>query len=193
MGDTFDPLRILAALRAHGVSFVVVGGMASVARGAALETDDLDVSIPGDHENLQRLVRAIEDLKADPSPSVVGEHRVTFTTEAGRLDCLELSPDFEELWARADAVDFGHGIIARVASVKDLFDAKRASGDLSGAAAMAALIPSPIAIEHEAETEVDDEPAPHGVHKVLKVLEGVDSWLTDLTNGSGRHHDRTRS
>jgi hypothetical protein len=193
MGDTFDPLRILAALRAHGVSFVVVGGMASVARGVSLETDDLDVSIPGDHENLQRLVQAVEDLKADPSPSAVEEHRVTFTTGAGRLDCLELSPEFEDLWVRAEAVDFGHGIVARVASIEDLFDAKRASGDLSGAAAMAALIPTPIAIEHEEGTEADEEPEPHGVHRVLKVLEGVDTWLTDLTNGTGHHHDRTRS
>jgi hypothetical protein len=190
--ETFDPLRILAALRAHGVSFVVMGGMASVVQGSSIETDDLDICIPSDHENLQRLVLAIQDLKGDPArPSAVGEHRVSFATRAGRLDCVELTSDFEALWARADEADFGRGIVAKVASIEDLFDAKRASGDLSGAAAVAALIPT-IEIEHEEEVDADEEEAPHGVHKVLKVLEGVDTWLTDLTNGN-LHRDRTRS
>ena len=192
VAETFDPLRILAALRAHGVSFVVMGGMASVIQGSSLETDDLDICIPGDHENLQRLVLAIEDLNGDPTTaSAAGEHRVSFITDAGRLDCVELASDFEALWARADQADFGRGIVARVASVEDLFDAKRASGDLTGAAAVAALIPT-IEIAHEEEIDADEEPPPHGVHKVLKVLEGVDTWLTDLTNGN-RHRDRTRS
>src|SRR4029453_15867189 len=41
----FDPLRILAGLRAHGVNYVLIGGLAAAAHGSPLETDDVDVCL----------------------------------------------------------------------------------------------------------------------------------------------------
>jgi hypothetical protein len=168
---TFDPFRILAALRAHGVHYVLVGGLAAAAQGSPAETDDVDVCLDGDDVNLKRLGLALEDLRARQRPVEPGqEHRVSFQTVSGGLDCLEPSPGspgFAELASRAVEMDLGEGILARVASTQDLAEMKRAAGDLAGAAHIAALRapeieapappiePRPIK-EHRTETVIAD-------------------------------------
>jgi hypothetical protein len=69
---------------------------------------------------------------------------VSFQTVSGSLDCLEPAPGsagFAELASRAVEMDLGEGIHARVASIDDLAEMKRAAGDLAGAAHIAALQP----------------------------------------------------
>jgi hypothetical protein len=143
----FDPFRILAALRAHGVHYVLVGGLAAAAHGSPAGTDDVDVCLDGDDANLKRLGLALADLRASQRPIEPGqEHRVSFQTVFGGLDCLEPtpgSPGFGELASRAVEMDLGEGIRARVASIDDLAEMKRAAGDLAGAAHVAALQPPP--------------------------------------------------
>ena len=46
MDEEFDPLRLLAGLRSHGVTYVLVGGLASAARGSTITLDDVDIVIP---------------------------------------------------------------------------------------------------------------------------------------------------
>jgi hypothetical protein len=142
---TFDPFRILAALRAHGVHYVLVGGLAAAAHGSPAGTDDVDVCLDGDDANLKRLGLALGDLRASQRPIEPGqEHRVSFQTVSGGLDCLEPAPGsagFAELASRAVEMDLGEGIHARVASIDDLAEMKRAAGDLAGAAHIAALQP----------------------------------------------------
>jgi hypothetical protein len=195
MKEEFDPLRILAGLRAHGVNYVLVGGVAALAHGSPIDTDDVDVCLPTDDDNLQRLGLALQDLGTDPSsPRSVEDHRVSFRTESGPLDCLELTYEFEGLWTRATDMDLGRGVIARVASIDDLFRLKRESGDLSGAAHLEALMPSSGELgQDEANAASSEEGATgHRTEKIWKVLEDVDTFLTDLTSGELRRK-KTRS
>ena len=43
---TFDPERLLRVLNQHGVVYVIVGGLAAIAHGSTLPTEDVDVA-PG--------------------------------------------------------------------------------------------------------------------------------------------------
>ena len=72
---TFDPGAILAVLARHGVR-VLIGGIAAIARGAHVVTEDLDVTPARDGDNLDRLAVALQELDAriridqPPSPLV---------------------------------------------------------------------------------------------------------------------------
>jgi hypothetical protein len=183
----FDPLRILAGLRSHGVNYVLIGGLAAAAHGSPLDTDDVDLCLAPDDENLDRFGLALMDLGADPVPDETGDaDRVTFQTTAGRLDCLELGGRYAELSWNATEVDLGRGLKAPVANLKDLTELKRAAGDLRGAAHLTSLIDAP-AEPDEVETEehlTEPKREGHGWGtKIMTRLERVDTWLTDLNNG----------
>ncbi len=192
MAEEFDPLRILAGLRAHGVSYILIGGVAAAAHGSPVETDDVDICLPPDNENLERLGYALEDLGArEDGPA--GEHRVTFLTVAGRLDCFENPTGFADLEAAATNLDLGKGVTARVAPLEQLIEFKRASGDLQGAAHLTALSTS-ARQEEEEQIAVTSEPEkPRKTDRIWKLLEDVDSFLTDLDRGQLRRHRRTNT
>src|SRR5436190_15504212 len=98
MGEQLDPLRIVAGLRAHGVHYVLIGGLAAAAHGSPVETDDVDICLASDDQNLDRFGLALLDLGANPAPDDgEDEDRVSFVTGAGRLDCMELSGRYSEL------------------------------------------------------------------------------------------------
>lgn len=54
---------LLDALRAEGVEFAIVGGIAMVLRGSSRTTIDLDLCYARGQENLERLARAIAPFK----------------------------------------------------------------------------------------------------------------------------------
>ncbi len=54
-----DVQRLLDALSAAGVDFVVVGGVALVLRGSSRLTLDLDLCYARDRDNLRRLAAAL--------------------------------------------------------------------------------------------------------------------------------------
>lgn len=62
--DRFAPELILAALNAHDVRYVVVGGFAVAAYGVIRATDDLDLVIEPDWANAGRLAKALESIDA---------------------------------------------------------------------------------------------------------------------------------
>ena len=57
-------MDILRVLVEHGADFVVVGGMADLARGSAFMTEDLDIAYSRAPENLDRLAAALQELGA---------------------------------------------------------------------------------------------------------------------------------
>lgn len=98
MSDRFEkPLRALAE---GGVRFVVVGGLAGVAHGAARATYDVDVVYDRSPENLARMARALAPLspylRGAPAglPFRLDEETLraglnfTLTTAGGDLDLL---------------------------------------------------------------------------------------------------------
>ncbi len=157
--ETLDPLRIAAALRAHGVSYVLVGGLAAAAWGSPNETDDIDICLTAHEGNLERLGLALMDIGAVRRPEKGDEHRVSFRTNAGQLDVFEVTGDYAAIHARSSEVDLGRGLIVHVASVEDLVRLKRASGDLAGAAHLDSLGHKfvPEALD---ERTSEDSPAP---------------------------------
>lgn len=138
----YDFLGQLRALVDHGVRFVVVGGVASVAHGSPSVTRDLDICYERSPENLDRLATALRSLGARPRgvdegvPFVLdartlerGDH-FTFSTEAGPLDCLGTpagTRGFEGLVGNAVPIDLD-GMTVLVAGLDDLIRMKRAAG-----------------------------------------------------------------
>jgi hypothetical protein len=59
-----DFLEILKVLWSHGVECIVVGGVSGVLHGAPMTTLDLDVVHSRAPENIDRLLRALEELEA---------------------------------------------------------------------------------------------------------------------------------
>ncbi|HTG47369.1 MAG TPA: hypothetical protein VK646_06915 [Actinomycetota bacterium] len=192
MPEGFDPLRILAGLRAHGVEYILIGGVAAAAHGSPVDTDDVDICLPMNGENLERMGFALEDLGArEDGPE--GEHRVSFVTVAGRLDVFENPTGYAELDAAATAIDLGNGVTARVAPIDHLVEFKRSAGDLVGAAHLAAIAGAAQEAEEQqiAAAAVPDKP--RRAERIWKLLEDVDTFLTDLDRGQIRRHRRSNT
>jgi hypothetical protein len=189
MDEEFDPLRLLAGLRSHGVTYVLVGGLASAARGSTITLDDVDIVIPpADELNLGNLGLALAQLGAEP----IGDdaaHRSSYLTAAGQLDVIELGEAYDGLSQRATNEDLGNGVVARVASTADLMELKRASGDLMGAAHLAALAhvdDDPELGEEEHDADAPEPTGPKWFQKMWTAFEDVDTYLNKVVYGDDR-------
>ena len=143
MAEPFRARAILRVLVAHGVDFVVVGGIAGIARGSAYMTQDLDIAYSRDPENLEHLAEALADLDArlrgapedvpfllDAATLRQGAH-FTFDTSKGPFDILDRpdgSPRYEELKRRAGDPKDVDGVLVHVASIDDLIAMKESTG-----------------------------------------------------------------
>lgn len=141
--DEFRPRAMLEVLASHEVDFVVIGGIAGVARGSAFMTEDLDIAYSRGRENLERLAMALRDLGArlrnapadvpfqlDAKTLEAGAH-FTFDTDLGSLDILDRpdgSPPYAELRRRAGEPLDVDGTAVVVASLDDLIAMKEATG-----------------------------------------------------------------
>jgi hypothetical protein len=134
--------KLLGPLIDHGVDFVLIGGQAGISHGSAYPSYDLDVLYTRDHDNVVRLVAALEEigvrLRGAPEdlPFVLDARTVenganfTFITPYGDLDVLADAagmPSYKELKSAAvDSEVFGH--LIKVASIDHLIAMKRAAG-----------------------------------------------------------------
>jgi hypothetical protein len=137
-----DPAPILTALYQHEVDFVVIGGLAGLARGSRYPTDDTEVAYARAMENLERLATALRELEASlrgapPDVPIVLDANTlahganfTFDTKFGPLDILgdpAGAPKYEAL--RQDGVGTTlFGVRVRVASLDHLIAMKEAAG-----------------------------------------------------------------
>jgi hypothetical protein len=151
-----DPLGTLAALAAHGVTFVLIGGVAANVHGYPLPTEDVDITPDPARSNLERLAAALRDLNArlrtaaepDGVPFEVSADALaratvwTLTTDRGDLDVV-VQPDgtggYADLRRDSTEVDLGDGLTVRVASLADVIRSKEASGRAKDLAALPAL------------------------------------------------------
>jgi hypothetical protein len=151
----FDPLRILTTLHAHGVRFVLVGGIAAVAHGSPLPTEDIDITPERSPANLDRLAAALRELDArlrvDREPDGVafpidGAFLATqmavlnLVTNAGDVD-LVIAPagfanGYDDLQPGSVSVDLGDGAPTWIAALPDIIASKQAAGRTKDLAAL---------------------------------------------------------
>ena len=139
----FDPVHLLQRLTAHGVRFVLIGGLAGKAHGSPTLTVDLDICPADDRDNLERLAAALGELGATwrgaphdapfvPERQTIERNEVlTLVTDSGDLDVVRHPVGvmgFEELAANAVDAELADGLFVRVASLDDLIAMKRAAG-----------------------------------------------------------------
>ncbi len=134
---------LLKALVEHGVDFVLVGGMAGIALGSSYPTYDIDVAYARDEANLERLARALAELRVSlrvqgeaadlpflaDARSLANGVNFTFMTEFGMFDILgDLAGIRSYGDLRRDAiVQEVEGLPIRVASIGHLISMKRAA------------------------------------------------------------------
>lgn len=138
-----DAAALFACLDRHQVDYVLIGGLAAVVHGSPLPTVDADICPSADHENLQRLARALEELDArirtpDTADGVAfprdarflsGVALLNLVTQAGDLD-LSFTPagtgGFADLTARAVVLTL-FGVPVPVAALEDVIRSKQAA------------------------------------------------------------------
>jgi predicted nucleotidyltransferase len=148
-----DVQRILRALEAESVRFVVIGGVALAVQGYIRSTVDLDIVYARDQPNMTALTAALAPLHPRLRTSggdvpflwdartLRSGTNFTLVTDAGALDLLADLPgveSFDSLWERADVTDL-YGVAVRVASLDDLLAMKRATGRLKDESDVLAL------------------------------------------------------
>lgn len=130
-------------LARHAVSYVVVGGVAVQAHGGQRMTQDLDLAVPSDHENFERLAAALGELDArilgpegqqsaaPPPASLLASGDLWHLDSAHGLVDVVLLPaalgPFDAVRGRAHDVELGE-LIVPVAARSDLIAMKQASG-----------------------------------------------------------------
>ncbi len=137
------PGPILAALERHGVSFVLIGGLAAVAHGSPVPTDDVDVTPANHRDNLTRLSAALTDLDArvradgvdgglpfaHDADSLAAVGVWNLVTRYGDLD-ISFVPSGTQGWddLDRDAVTVSvYGVEVRLASLADIIRSKQAA------------------------------------------------------------------
>lgn len=133
--------EILRLLNAHGVEYVVIGGIAGTLWGSDQITFDLDICYSRDRENIQRLVAALTALDArlrnwpesvthtiDERTFRLGD-TMTFDTRFGPFDCLGTpsgTTGYADLMEHAGKLDLDDGSVM-VASIDDIIRMKRSA------------------------------------------------------------------
>jgi hypothetical protein len=129
----FDPRAILASMERTGATYMIIGGLARVLRGADEITTGVDICPIVTAPNLPRLDRALDELAAqrvDGGDLVVSEESLSndnvlgLTTPYGELKIVTapagVPRGFVALRAAATREHLGYGLRPYVASAGDL-------------------------------------------------------------------------
>jgi hypothetical protein len=97
-----DVLALLAALERTGVRYAVFGGLAMAAHGFDRGTRDLDLFVPPDPDNIERLRDALQAVYDDPDIA-----QITADDLAGAYPAIQYGPP---------GVDYTIDIVSRLGS-----------------------------------------------------------------------------
>ena len=137
------PVNIKATLRVllkHEVEFIVVGMASAVLQGAPSLTFDVDIVHARTDDNVERLLRALDELDAiargDPrrirpgASHLIGPGHILLETSTGDLDCLgTIDGDrvYADLLPLSVELKLG-GDTLRVVKLAELIEIKRRAG-----------------------------------------------------------------
>lgn len=96
MTSPLRPRELLATLEAHGVRYVVIGGLAAVLHGSPTVTGDADVFPERSVDNLERLAAALREMNARIRTTSEPDG-LDFACDAGflsRMKMVNLTTDF---------------------------------------------------------------------------------------------------
>lgn len=134
--------ELVVTLVGQRVKFIIVGGVAAIVHGSPHLTFDLDAVYARDHENIERLVRAVAPLNPylrDAPPglpfvfdaaTIKNGLNFTLTTKLGDLDLLgEVigGKTYEDLLPHTEELEV-FGIKCRCVGLEKLIHLKRAAG-----------------------------------------------------------------
>jgi len=137
-------IKVLSTLSCHEVRHLLMGGQACVFYGAAEFSRDCDIVIVADHDNLQRLRGALEELQAEciAVPPFEPEylergHAVHFRCHHAnamgmRLDVMTRMrgcDEFAALWERRMTLQDSDGTTYELLGIEDLVTAKKTQRD----------------------------------------------------------------
>ena len=148
-----DYLAILNSLAERQVEFIVVGGVSAVLQGAPIATFDLDVVHSLSAENVQKLLKALDELNASyrtggnrnlkPEPSHFSSpRRQLLMTRFGPLDLLgSIGKDrrYEELLTESRLMPIGSGLEVRVLDLSMVIKTKEETAHEKDVAVLAIL------------------------------------------------------
>jgi tRNA nucleotidyltransferase/poly(A) polymerase len=115
------------------VKYVVIGGVASMLHGVPRATFDLDILIEATAENVQRLLKALENAGFGTAtlinPKDLLSNEITVFDDRVRIDVQISTPgiSFQDAWNRRKTVTY-KGQKFFILSKEDLIKSKRASG-----------------------------------------------------------------
>ena len=139
----FRPEEMFRTLEAHGVRYLLIGGLAATLHGSPLRTGDADICPAKDAANLERLARALEAMDArirapDAEAGVrfacdarflAGVELLNLTTRFGDLD-IAFRPagtgGYDDLLQGAERYVL-EGLVVPVASLPDVIRSKKAA------------------------------------------------------------------
>jgi hypothetical protein len=148
-----DFLAILQSLAEHRVEFIVVGGISAVLQGAPIATFDLDVVHSLSSENIQRLLKVLDELgasyrtagrpslKPDASHLASSGHHLLIT-RFGPLDLLgSIGKDrgYDELLTNSHVMQVGPNLDVRVLDLSMVIQTKEETAREKDAAVLAIL------------------------------------------------------
>ena len=146
-------LEFLRRMNEQGVRYVVIGRYAGIVHGAPLPTEDIDVCVPLDQENLRKILAALGDLHlrfrmrpdkpqvpTDPA-RLEGFKNLYLVSDIGRVDMLtEVTGigTFDEVIRHAQVAEI-EGQSFHVLNLDALILAKQAAGRRKDLRAVAEL------------------------------------------------------
>jgi hypothetical protein len=148
-----DFLAILQVLATHQVDFVVIGGVSAALQGAPVTTFDLDVVHSRATENLDHLLKALQELDAwfrehptrrlrpDRSHLASTGHQLLMT-RFGPLDLLGTiigDRGYEDLVGQTVEMSLGEGLCVRLLDLPTLITIKEQTGREKDKAVLAIL------------------------------------------------------
>lgn len=124
---------VFLSFQKHEVKYLVIGGIAAVLYGVPRATFGLDILIEATHDNAQRLLDALLDVKFGTAALISAEgllaHEITIFKDRVRIDVQTATPGlrFADAWQKKETMEY-NGQIFYVVSRDDLIASKRAAG-----------------------------------------------------------------